>query len=1356
MSSLDEQDGRVGRIVTFYSYKGGTGRTMALANTAWILAANGKRVLVVDWDLEAPGLHRFFHPFLDPSTVGATTGVIDMLKEYAWAVTDDADGGAGERAPDWHRGYARIQPHAVSLDWSFPDSGTLDLVSAGRQNRDYSALVSTFDWDHFYDELGGGLFFDALREDMRSNYDYVLIDSRTGLSDIADICTVHLPDLLVDCFTLSDQSIDGAAAVAHDIRDRFGSRRIRILPVPMRIDEGEKEKADAGRALARAKFDGFPSGMTEDELTGYWGSVEVPYRPYYAYEETLATFGDEAGNATSLLAAFERLTGVISDQAVISLPRMPDEKREAVTAKFTRPRLALPDLHLSYVSEDRMWADWIAVLLSGAGFKVSRKYVGCEGDGAEKPADRTVFVLSAAFQRSARARQVWDAATGSTFSARRQVVAVRVGDLRPMPSFSERPSVDLVRTNERVAASALLRALGKPPLAAESPDDSTLVDARFPDTAPKFWNISPRNSSFTGRSALLEKLRDGLGSSASGSSTAPYALYGLGGVGKTQIALEYVHRFAADYDLVWWIPSEQNEFVVSALSDLGRRLGLRLGDDVAQAAQEVCDHLRQSSSLLRWLLVFDNADEPEELSKHFPGGSGHVLVTSRNQTWLQHGEALEIDPFLREESIEHLLRRASGLSAEDADRVAAAVGDLPLALDQAGAWLAETGTPVDTYLAELEHQAERVLSLSQPTNYPEPVGATWNVSIERLKQRSPAAVRLLQLCAFFAAEPISMKLLYGDAMTTVLAEKDPSLQEKMVLGRVIREIGKFALAKVDRATESIQVHRLVQAVIRSQLKPWEQEEAKHVVHRILAGARPSGEEPIDDPENQPTFAAIWPHLEASEASTCDEPKTRQLLIDRVRYLWKRGDLDASSALADKLRELWEEQLAESQGRAAALEERERTEGNPVTGSADARFGGGAQRTSAEERRYATELETQLLHLGFHKANVLRSLGKYVEAEELGSKTLSQQRALLLAGHPHILMTASGLATDLGSIGRFNDALELATEAYNGFKDNFGEDHPRTLSANNNRAVCLRLLGRYTEARDVDQEIYDLRRNDLGAEHPHTLISITNLGRDMRETGEYESSISLLNGSLESYKQLFGEVYPETLRTAKSLAVSLRKAGRVEEARLLTHQTREHYRLRDALASTPDVLDCTLNFATDLYATGAREEALTLAQDVVRQYRTAPGERHPATLAAINNLGIFMRGSGDVRRALMLMEENFAILREVLGDEHPYSLACAVNLANVLAELNELRRAEALERVAVSGFQTALGHDHPDTIVSRANLGVTLRALGRIPEADQLQESAHAELAQRLGDNHPHTVSVRQGKRIHRDLEPPAV
>ena len=296
-----------GQIITFYSYKGGTGRTMALANVAWILATNGKRVLSVDWDLESPGLHKFFHPFLDESTVSATPGVIEIINDYASAAVD-----SGPRGDDWHLEFARIERHAVSLDWSFPDGGKLDFLSAGRQNRDYSAAVCSLDWDNFYDRLGGGRFFRAMREDMKEKYDYVLIDSRTGLSDVADICTIELPDVLTICFTLSDQSIEGAASVARQISGRYRDRNIRVLPVPMRIEDGEKEKLDVGRALARAKFEGFPAGMTPESSAMYWASVEVPYKPFYAFEETLATFGDDPGSPASLLSSFERITDAVT------------------------------------------------------------------------------------------------------------------------------------------------------------------------------------------------------------------------------------------------------------------------------------------------------------------------------------------------------------------------------------------------------------------------------------------------------------------------------------------------------------------------------------------------------------------------------------------------------------------------------------------------------------------------------------------------------------------------------------------------------------------------------------------------------------------------------------------------------------------------------------------------------------------------------------------------------------------------------------------------------------------------------------------------------------------------------------
>ncbi|WP_455362445.1 FxSxx-COOH system tetratricopeptide repeat protein [Streptomyces sp. SYSU K21746] len=1308
--------GRDGRIVTFYSYKGGTGRTMALANTAWILAANGKRVLAVDWDLEAPGLHRFFHPFLDPSTLGATTGVIDLITEYAWAATSPV-----QRADDWHRDYARIQPHAVSLapealGWEFPDGGTLDFVSAGRQNREYSATVSTFDWDNFYDRLGGGHFFDALRDDMKSNYDYVLIDSRTGLSDIADICTVHLPDVLVDCFTLSDQSIDGAASVARQIDERYGDRGIRIFPVPMRIDEGEKEKADAGRALARLKFDRFPNGLAGDELTSYWGAVEIPYRPYYAYEETLATFGDEAGLTNSLLSAFERLTAVVTDQQITSMPAIAEDVRLRIRDAFTRRRPALPaDLFLSYVAENRMWADWIESVLTRAGFRVVPRDVSGEprpsgppGAGADSAA-RTVVLLSSAYLKSARAVEVWErAAAEDPTGARRHLLPLRVGDVRLTTPYIDRNPVDLFRLDEVHATNALLRALERPVQIA----DNVSPGPRFPGTVPKIWNAPPRNPGFTGRSVVLERMRDQLGGGMAVVLPQPQTLYGLGGVGKTQVALEYVHRFMADYDLVWWISSEQTDDVVAGLAELAVRLGAQGGEDMAAASQEAIDLLRRGVPSSRWLLVFDNADDPEQLKRFFPpGGPGHVLVTSRNQTWSQYGDALPVDVFLRAESIEHLQRRAPGLTKEDADQVATAVGDLPLAVEQAAAWIAETATPVAAYLEQLAQQAARVLALNQPAGYPEPVAATWNVSIDRLQSRSPAAVRLLQLCAFFAPEPISANLLYSKEMIDALKPYDASLQEKLVLGRVIREIGRFALAKVDQVGNSIQVHRLVQAVIRAQLSEEEQADARAAVHRVLAGARPDDDEPIDNPETWPRFATIWPHLTPSEARFSKDPETRRLLIDRVRYLWKRGDFNAASALGGELRETWKEMLGDS--------------------------------------------DLQYLYLRFHLSNILRSQGRYVEARELDEVTLERQREALGPSHPHTYMTTSGLAMDLGTLGEYGRAIELAREAHEGFSQIFHESHPRTLAAANNLALNLRMVGQYSRAREIDQDVFDRRTEVLGPEHPYTLSSATSLARDLREVGRYEDSVNLLSRTYTVYKQQLGKSFPGTLSAAKSLAVSLRRAGRLEDAHRLTTATRARYRAKYTSAN-PDSLACDLNLAADLFAAGDSVGARDLAQEVVDEYRKVPGERHPYTLAALNNLGIYHWGCGAPETAEPLLESAVRVMRQVLGDTHPHTIFTTINLANARADLGDLDGALDTERRAVDLLRDVLGAHHPESLACASNMSVTLDALGRKEEAQRLRAETVDELQRLLGDEHALTRIARDERRVHRDLEPLAV
>ncbi|MFF4901582.1 FxSxx-COOH system tetratricopeptide repeat protein [Streptomyces sp. NPDC001068] len=1302
-----------GRIITFYSYKGGTGRTMALANTAWILAANGKRVLAVDWDLEAPGLDRFFHPFLDPNVLAATGGVLNILQDYAWAATDGVS-----RTGAWHLEFADVEQHAVSLSperqgLGFENGGSLDFLSAGKQFRAYSGTASSLEWDNFYDRLGGGTFLEALRDSMKRSYDYVLIDSRTGRSDTADICTLQMPDVLVDCFTFSDQALDGAADVAYSVGDESRRRRIRVLPVPMRVDDGEKDKVEAGRAVARTKFAGLPKGpggeqLSADEVTAYWGSVEIPYKPYYAYEETLAVVGDKKGDPKSLLSAFERLTAFVTDNEVTALPQIPDAVRLRCRDAFIRrrPQTSETRVAIAYAAENRMWADWVESLLRRAGCAVTLHDLATGPLASPDPGTHVLVLWSRALYDSRHTEVLPAPAVGDGLPA--TPIPVRVDEVQPPKSYQHQSDlIDLHALDEAGCEVALLGALELP---AQLPKGG-LAAPRFPGHVPDHWNVPQRNNTFTGRGYILEKVREQLRSGMTAVLPQHQALFGMGGVGKTQIALEYVHRFGADYDLVWWVPSENVDNVVASLAELGSRIGAPGGEDMALASKETVRMLSRGNPTKRWILVFDNADDPEDLAGYMPtAGGGHILVTSRNQSWSDKAQTLPVDVFQRQESVEHLSRRAPGLSRAEADQVAEAVGDLPLAVEQAGAWLAETAMPTAEYLRRLTEETAAVMGLNQPSDYPETVAATWNISIERLKERSPASVRLLQLCAFLAAEPISSELLYdSDEMLTALR-----LTESLLIGQLVREIGQLALAKVDQISRSIQVHRLVQAVIRSQMSEEERREARHTVHEILRGARPKGDEPTDNRENWPQFDIIWPHLTASDVRNCTEAEPRRLLIDRVRYLWKRGEFPRAQRLAEELLAHWKEPLGED--------------------------------------------DEQYLYLRCQLANVLRSQGLYVEAREMDDDVLARQRRLLGNRHPHTFITTSGLSSDLAALGEYTKAVELAKEAHDGFSDLFYEAHPRTLNAANNLALALRMVGRYRDARQIDDVTLTRRTQVHGADHIYTLSSAENLGRDLREVGEYSASVTVLSRAYDQHKRVLGKDFPGTLRCAKSLAVSLRRSGELEDALRLTTATLEQYRTQYT-ASTPDSLACELNLAADLFAAEDPAAARDVAQKVLTEYVKKPGEAHPYTQTAMNNLAVFHWGCGDRERAEEVFQKVLARMTEVLGAHHPHTQFCSANYAIVLAESGRLEEAWERERVSIEALRAVLGTQHPEALAVVGNGALTLGALGRQEEARELRENAVRGLQglrKQLGENNGIARFTLAERRVYRDLEPLAV
>jgi hypothetical protein len=332
-----------GRIVTFYSYKGGTGRSMALANVAWLLALRGKRVLVMDWDLEAPGIRRFFHPFLSDPALVETDGVLEYVGGLASLAAHQPKDTDWTKMPEaFFDEHANILSYARPLTFpDFPEGGQLDFIPAGRQDRTYSERLSLFQFVTFYERLGGRRFMEASKKWLRAEYDYVLLDSRTGVSDTSGICTVQMPDILVICLTLNEQNVRGAAGIAADVRAQRKADedegRFWIYPVPTRVEMSEQDRKNLALEGVQRTFNTYLGRMTPAQKVDYWLQIQVVYLPYYAFEEIPVVFGNPPKEQFSMLVSTRQLAEYLTGGKITGeIASLSEVRRKEHLARFLR------------------------------------------------------------------------------------------------------------------------------------------------------------------------------------------------------------------------------------------------------------------------------------------------------------------------------------------------------------------------------------------------------------------------------------------------------------------------------------------------------------------------------------------------------------------------------------------------------------------------------------------------------------------------------------------------------------------------------------------------------------------------------------------------------------------------------------------------------------------------------------------------------------------------------------------------------------------------------------------------------------------------------------------------------------
>jgi hypothetical protein len=838
----------------------------------------------------------------------------------------------------------------------------------------------------------------------------------------------------------------------------------------------------------------------------------------------------------------------------------------------------------------------------------------------------------------------------------------------------------------------------------KSPDVKSDQSVRTQPVPPDVWGgVPPRNSNFTGREDLLQQLRDTLAQHTQ-SALVPQPLHGLGGIGKSQTAVEFAYRNQFDYELVWWVQADDEPSIRRSLTSLARRLGLAESTDVDENVDRVLDALRVGIPHRNWLLIYDNAPEPSAVQRYLPNGPGQVLVTSRSRSWSGVPTAIEIDVFTPQESVALLQKRWSGLTEEWALTLAEELGHLPLALEQAVSVHEQTGMPLADYLRALESSPRIILDEGMPANYPRTVAAALELAYDSVKASSPAAAYLLQLCAFISSQPIAIPLLIRGRS----AQPNSELQDDILMRRAIRELGRYALVQLDPGRDFIRVHSLIRAVLRDSIPTDERAAVQQTAHAMLAAAN-SGTP--DEPATWPRHAQIAPHVVPAGMILSLERGVRQVVLDQIRYHFAIGDYTTSVDLGQATVDSW---------RASCGPDDEYT-----------------------------------LLAARHVANSMRVLGKYKDARELNQDTLDRLTSSLGADHEHTLLTRQDLAANLRVAGRFHEALELDLHNLDRHRAVLGERDPDTLRALSNLALNYRILGDFRKAFELDDENVGLRREIYGEDHTRTLFSYVCLIRDLYALGNFQRGLALAREKIPIHEQKLPANHADLLLAKRNLAILLRKAGHNNEA------LQQSVELYDACRSKfgrhhEHTLSAMMTLSNAHRVTGDLAAALKIGQEALTWYRDVLGEEHAFTLGCQINVAIALRLLDRKPEADALNDEALAKLLALLGEDHPYTLCATNTKANSLAAEGRVEEARVLGEQTLARSRVVRGEHHPITLGCAINLAFDLEKEGNLVDANRLRRDTLDQLGVQLGTDHPETMNAGVYRRIESDVEVPAM
>src|SRR3984893_12304771 len=582
--------------------------------------------------------------------------------------------------------------------------------------------------------------------------------------------------------------------------------------------------------------------------------------------------------------------------------------------------------------------------------------------------------------------------------------------------------------------------------------------------------------------------------------------------GKTQTAVEYAYRFSAEYKVVWWIRAEETTKLATDYAALALELKLPEKD-----APEQFDPAARSNAIVNgvrrwlrqnggWLLIFDNAQGSPDVRNYLPqGGTGHVIVTSRNPNW-QGMSALPVDMMERNESIDFLLKRTQKADQQAASKVAEALGDLPLALEQAGAYIEETNCSIAHYATLLAKPSQKFMTGGPGANYLETVAKTWKIAFGQVKKESPAAEDLLSLCAFLAPDEIPLQVLIPSKGRRQL----PGSLAKVIknpgaFDNVVASLRRYSLVKVSE-DRLLSVHRLVQAVGRERLTEEDIKKWAEIAVLLLSEAFQFDS---DDVRTWPACSTLLPHVLVATGHA----KALQVALEETGgLLTALGRYSVGRAKFAKAKAAFEQALAID---------------DKIHGPDDPRV--------AED---ATNLGFLLKNHG-----VLRDAKKYFErALQINIKAYG-------ANEPEVAISLNNIGLILKDLGdlkqaqkKFERALEINTKRY-------GQKSPEVAVNLNNLGYLRKDKGDIKGAQTYFERALKINEAAHGADSRSVATNLSNLGIIFKDKGDTERALTYFKRALAINEAAYGPNHRQVVTNLYNLGYLMKDKGDVEGARL---------------------------------------------------------------------------------------------------------------------------------------------------------------------------------------------------------------